>query len=360
MTPGGYEAEAAAVAAGPFRRSLPFVRSGAQFLFAAGLLALLLWRTDIGAVRDEFRNADLWWLAPAFFFNIASDWFRAIRWREFFRPMRVVGVPFLFGVSVLGVACNLALPLRAGELLRFQVLRRRTGLESPQVIATMLSEKLMDIVAFSSFLVVGFVFFEESRFLWPVAVIYAVLLCSGIVGARWLASHGARARGDGGLEWQPDGRVRAWVVAMGRSLGRGLQTYRSVRALAIVIAASLAAWLCEAVLYFSCGQALGIDVNPAVYLLVVVAATIAVSVPLTQAGLGVFEVAVTGLLVAFGVDEAQAAAFAIFSHVMLALPYFVSGPIAAIALRLSPADIAFLRSQGAISEQSPAVVPGGE
>jgi len=47
--------------------------------------------------------------------------------------------------------------------------------------------------------------------------------------------------------------------------------------------------------------------------------------------------------VAFGVDEAQAAAFAIFSHVMLALPYFVTGPMAAVALRLNLADIFFLR-----------------
>jgi uncharacterized membrane protein YbhN (UPF0104 family) len=54
--------------------------------------------------------------------------------------------------------------------------------------------------------------------------------------------------------------------------------------------------------------------------LVVVTATIAVSA-VTQAGIGVFELAITGLLVAFGVDESEAAAFSIFSHVMLALPY---------------------------------------
>jgi len=96
-------------------------------------------------------------------------------------------------------------------------------------------------------------------------------------------------------------------------------------------------------MYYACGRALGIDLPPAVYLLVVVAATIAVSVPVTQAGLGVFELAIAGLLVAFGVDETQAAVFAIFSHVMLALPYFVAGPVAAVALRLNIADILFMR-----------------
>jgi uncharacterized membrane protein YbhN (UPF0104 family) len=80
-----------------------------------------------------------------------------------------------------------------------------------------------------------------------------------------------------------------------------------------------------------------------VYLLVVVGATVAVSVPLTWAGIGVFEVALTGLLVAFGVEKSEAAAFAIFAHVMLAVPYFVAGPLAAIALRVNLNDVLFWR-----------------
>jgi uncharacterized membrane protein YbhN (UPF0104 family) len=94
--------------------------------------------------------------------------------------------------------------------------------------------------------------------------------------------------------------------------------------------------------------------SPAVYLLVVVAATIAVSVPVTQAGLGVFELAIAGLLVAFGVNESQAAAFAIFSHVMLALPYFATGPLAAVALRLNVGDVLFLRGKTADAREQDA------
>ena len=59
--------------------------------------------------------------------------------------------------------------------------------------------------------------------------------------------------------------------------------------------------------------------------------------------LGVFEVAITGLLVAFGVGKSQAAAFAIVSHVLEAFPYFVAGPLTALALRVKPSDVFFLR-----------------
>jgi len=332
-----------AVSASQWRRSFPYLRSLVQLAIAAVLLGALLWRVDLGAVRDDLADATLWWLPLAFVANLASDWFRAIRWQQFFAPLKRLSVPFLFGTAVLGVACNIALPLRAGEVVRVQVLRRRTGLRVSEIVATLLSEKLMDIVAFSSFIVLGLVIYEEARFMWPLAIAYGGVLGAGIYGARWLAR---RSREEPPLFGQPEGRWRAWIATEVRSIGHGLQSFRSARTLGLVSVASICAWLCEAVLYYACGQALGLDVPVVVYLLVVVTATIAVSVPVTQAGLGVFELAITGLLVAFGVGESEAATFSIFSHVMLALPYICSGPIAAIALRLSISDILFLRVGG--------------
>jgi hypothetical protein len=328
---------------GLWRRSSPYLRALAQMALAAALLAGLLWRVDLTAVRDELGRATLWWLPLAFVANLASDWFRAIRWQQFFRPMKRLNVPFLFALAVLGVAVNLALPLRAGEFVRVQVLRRRTGLKVASILATLLSEKLMDVVAFSSFIVLGIVLYKDAHFLWPLAAVYGALQVIGLIVARRLATLAERDDRKANEGAQPADRridsLRRQVI----SFGAGLQAFRRPRALFHVVWASHAAWLCEAVMYYACGRALGLDLSPAVYLLVVVAATIAVSVPVTQVGLGVFELAIAGLLVAFGVDEAQAAAFAIFSHVMMALPYFATGPLAAVALRLSIPDILFLR-----------------
>lgn len=324
----------APVSSGWRGRSSPYIPLVFQIVFAVALLALLLWRVDVGQVREDLKGAEFWWLPLAFVANLFSDYFRAIRWREFFRPLKQVSVWFLWAVAILGVACNLALPLRAGEFVRVQLLRKRTGLELPQVIATILSEKLMDIVAFSAFLILGMLLFEDAHFLWPLAVLYIVVLIVGVFGARWLARSSETIA-------SPEGEARRWIFAQLRSVGTGLQAFRDKRSLAIVSAASVAAWLTESVLYYACGRALGIDLNPAVYLLVVVAATVAVSLPFTQAGLGVFEVAITGLMVAFGVDKSQAAAFAIVAHVMGALPYLLTGPMTAVALRVSPSDIFF-------------------
>ena len=341
----------AAPAPGLLRRAIPYVQVAGQLAFAAALLGLLLWRIDLAQVRREMQGVDLWWLAPAFIFNIVSDGFRAVRWREFFRPMRPLSVPFLWALAVLGVACNLALPLRAGEFVRLQVLRSRTGLRFSEILATILSEKLADTVAFSAFLAVGIVLYGEARFLWPLAALYVLLLTAGVAGARWLARRSDR---EAALLPQHEGRWRARLDRQAQSFGAGLKAFMSTRSLAIVALTSIAAWLCEAILYYSCGRALGISLDPAVYLLIVVAATVAVSVPFTLAGLGVFELALTGLLVSFGVSESEAVAFAIFSHVMLAVPYFVCGPFAAFALRVNTRDILFLRSPSALQAEAAA------
>lgn len=328
------------VAPGLWRRVRLYLRPLASLALAAGLLALLLWHVNVSAVRDELAQASLWWLPLAFFANLISDWFRAIRWQQLFRPLARVDVPFLFGVAVVGVAANLALPFRAGEMVRLQVLRRRTGLKLASILATILSEKLMDIVAFCSFIVVGLLLYREARFLWPLAVAYGVVLALGVFGARWLAPPQA---GGERIFGGRDGRLSGWLAGEVGAFGRGLQAFRRWRAIFHAVWASHAAWLCEALMYYAVGRSLGLDLPLAVYLLAVVAATVAVSVPLTQAGVGVFEVFLTGLLVAFGLDKAQAAAFAIFAHVMVAVPYFATGPLAAVALRLSPSDIFFVR-----------------
>ncbi len=346
-----YENEAVVAAAAPglLRRGYPFVRSLLQLALAGGLLAALLLRVDRAAVREQLEQASLIWLPLAFATNIVSDWFRAIRWQRLMLPMGRVGIPFLFGTAVIGVSSNIVLPFRAGEIVRIQILRKRTGLRASSIVATLLSEKLMDIVAFCTFIVLGLLLFDEARFLWPLAVVYGALVIGGMMGARRLARRVERQAQS--QEQAGDGRLRRWLRRELHSFGHGLRSFLRPGEMFHIIWSSHAAWLCEATMYYAFGRAMGLDLSPAVYLLVVVAATIAVSVPVTQAGLGVFELAIAGLLVAFGVDGATAAAYAIFAHLFLVLPYIVSGPLAAFGLRLSLTDILFLRGGGSVQEE---------
>ena len=330
-----YQKEIAAESTPSLHRGVyPLLRLLVQLALAGGLLTALLLSVDRSVVRAQIGQADLIWLPLAFAANIASDWFRAIRWQALLRPMRNVGVTFLFGTALLGVSTNIVLPFRVGEIVRVQVVRRRTGLSASSIAATIVTEKLADVVVFSTFIVVGFLLFEEAAMLWPLAIGYWALILAGAFGARHLITHAGR--------WavSPDragqGRLRAWVGREIQGFADGLQALRRPSALLQIGWSAHAAWLLEAFMYYCFGRALGLEISPAVYLLVVVAAAVAFSVPFTFAGLGVFEVAIAGLLLAFGVGEAEAAAYAIFAHLFFALPYIVAGAHGGVWLTAAP------------------------
>ena len=320
-----------------FSRILRRVYPLLPFLLAAALLALLFVRVDAGAVQEELENAKLIWLPLIFGSSLVSDWFRALRWRYLLLPMKPTSAPVLFAASQIGSAVNLLLPLRAGEAVRVQIVRQRTGLSPSSIVGTFLLEVVSDLAAFAIIIIAGLLLFESVAFLWPLAVVAVLLVIGGLAGARYLAG---RAE-----QWDPPATVAfraspfAWTSRELYHFAHGLRSLRDPVATFHVLWTAHAIWLCEAIMFYACGRALSLDVSPAAYPLLMVAANVAGSVPLTQSGFGFFEVTLTGLAVALGIGEAEAAAYAVFVHILLTAPHVISGPLAAAALRLTPGEI---------------------
>ena len=118
-------------------------------------------------------------------------------------------------------------------------------------------------------------------------------------------------------------------------------------------------WFFETLMFYLSGQALGIDLPFPAYMLIIVTANVAGSVPITQAGFGVFELGVAGVMHALGPSVTQAAAYALFVHVLLTAPHLVYGSLAAIILRVRPSEILLFgkksedAANGAASEPAP-------
>jgi len=306
-------------------------------------VAGLLLTVDAGAIRDELGKADLAWLPLILAANFASDWFRGVRWQHLLSPLQRPGVALLFAASQVGSTVNLVLPFRAGEAVRVRIVSQRSGLSVSSLVGSLFAEILSDLVAFSTYTIVGLLLLEEAAFLWPLAPAFGVLLIAGLTFGYYVARR--VDRGPGQLPSSGEGRLRVWFHRELHNFAAGLQSLRDPTVMFHVTWSAQATWLCEAVMFYACGRALGLDLSVGAYLLLVVAVNVAGGVPLTQAGVGVFEVTLTGVMVALGVDEAQAVAYAIFLHVLLSAPHIVSGPLAALALRVSLADVLFLRGR---------------
>jgi uncharacterized membrane protein YbhN (UPF0104 family) len=91
--------------------------------------------------------------------------------------------------------------------------------------------------------------------------------------------------------------------------------------------ASFASWLTEATMYYVVGQAFHLGVGFHVYLVMLGAANLALSIFASPGGVGPFEVATREVLVFFNVQggSAAASAYALALHALLLAPVIVIG-----------------------------------
>jgi uncharacterized protein (TIRG00374 family) len=315
----------------------PILRAVLPFVLAVALLAGLALTINFSQILDELGNANLLWLPLILASNYASDWWRAVRWRHLLSPPNRPGAMLLFLAAQLGSAVNLVLPLRAGEAVRVQIVSRRAGLGVSAIVGSLFAEVLTDLVTFATYIAIGLVLLQDARFLWPIAVAAPILALGGLALAYFLAQR-ADAQPER-IASQAEGRIRAWIRRELDNFAHGLQSFRSPLSLLQVVIDSQLLWGAEVVMFWACGESLGLDLSIGAYMLLVVGANVSGAFPFTQSGIGVFEVTITGLMVALGTDDTQAAAYSIFVHVLLTAPHLLTGPLSALALRLSPSDI---------------------
>ncbi len=109
-------------------------------------------------------------------------------------------------------------------------------------------------------------------------------------------------------------------------LRQGLQLFRRPETPRFaILASSLALKLLAILLYVLCGRALGLELEPTVYFLVVPAAAVAAMLPVTLNGLGVRESVMAGLLSMFGAPRATAGAMALLGLAVITSFALVGG-----------------------------------
>ncbi|MEO8457736.1 MAG: lysylphosphatidylglycerol synthase transmembrane domain-containing protein [Chloroflexota bacterium] len=321
------------------RRALKAARPFLPIILAVALLVGLSFRVHPADVWSELRKADLYWIPALLLANLASDFFRAVRWQQMLPEERRPPVYLLFFSAHIGSAVNFLIPLRAGEAIRLRIVSQRTGVKPAGLVAVMLSEILSDLLTFSLYIAIGLALMSEATFLWPVGVLVAVVAVSALAGAITLAKRGESWTGP------PTGKgKRNWLGKQLYNFATGLAPLRRPERFAILVATAQVMWMCETLMFYMSGQALGIDLSFPAYMLLVVTANVAGSIPITQAGFGVFEVGVVGVMKALGVPELQAATYAIFVHVLLTAPHIIYGPVAALILRVRLSDILIFKS----------------
>ncbi|HEV2058410.1 MAG TPA: lysylphosphatidylglycerol synthase transmembrane domain-containing protein [Solirubrobacteraceae bacterium] len=284
---------------------------------------------DVDEAVAALRDSNLVWLVPALPVFAAAVVLRGVRWwalydREQRPPLRAVMYALLVGYFF-----NNILPARAGEAARVIALYSRARTSRAEIIATVVVERVFDMLALLLILLCAYPWLPEISWLRNAAILGAIVtivLAALIVlvvrydvrAVHWLLHPLRRIR-------RPGFAARVEFAAINAT--RGLVALRSPVIAVRGFALTVASWVVLAISFWILMDAFALDLPFAAAILATVAINLSLVLPSSPAALGVFEAATIIALTAFDVPHAAALSYAIVLHVLNLVPFLLIGAV---------------------------------
>jgi glycosyltransferase 2 family protein len=293
------------------------IRIALQLAVSGGLLAILLLQIDLGRTVDLLRSSGGSPIAAALAIFVATTWLMAWRW-QILLASRGIDEPlgWLTRLYFVGYAAGQVLPTAVGgDAVRIVEHARRRPHAKAEAAGAVLLERVIGATATLLLVALGLAvavgrYDDIALLVWvelagvvSVAVVAFLLFSRRTRGLleRWVFPLGRRIR----LE-EPLARVHAALHGYRDRPGVLLSTLGLT--LAAQLARMLAIWLC--------GEAVGIDLSPLVYVILGPLLFLVMLVPFTINGLGVREAFFVAFLGRFGVDADAAFAAGFLFYVV--------------------------------------------
>jgi hypothetical protein len=280
-------------------------------VLAAVLLVLAFRGVDWQQMLATLRQGRLDYLALTFACLTTAFFLRGLRWRVLLSAERPVSPLDTFWATSVGYLGNGFLPARAGELIRSAMLGRRAGISASYVLATALTERILD-----------------ALFLVLIGLL-AMLTLEGlppwlITGVQIMAVLGMASLG--GLVLLP--RLERFFLRMLAALPLpaalhtrlaemleqflfGMRAFQRPASALSFAALTLVIWCVDAVYTVGIALALGLSLSLPQAFLVLAALGLSSAVPSTPGYVGVYQFVAVTVLPLFGFLQSEALAYII-------------------------------------------------
>ena len=310
------------------------LRTGIVSLLALALLAWFLRGTNFADVWLQVRQVRAGLLVASLVSVGLTFIARTIRWRYLLTPIGDTRMRSVFRATVIGFGALAVLPVRVGDVIRPYLLARQEGLPVSSVFATIVMERVLDLVAVLALLAVyvwGFAGYSHMppRLLKPIeaSATVAAAIAGALLVIMWvLATHPERiGRFAEAIARLLPGKLSNRVGRLASTFSSGFAAARSAREFVMAVIWSFGAWLAIAAQSWTVTVAFGIPMSfPGTFLLQSML-VIGVAVP-TPGGVGSFHEAYRlGVTTFFGATGDQAVAAAIVTHLISFIPPVVGG-----------------------------------
>ncbi len=304
------------------RRSLIWIGLAVSLFFTW----LALRDVDVSVFLDGLRESNYAWLIPSFLVLAAAVLVRALRWRLMFVSEREPPVKDVTVSLLIGYLFNNILPARAGDPIRALVLHQRTGISRGEALGTVGTERVFDTICLLLLLFVAQPFLPEVSWIRNAAMFAAVVGTAVLAFVFVVARYDARP-----IAWllRPFARLPkvspADTEQAAVNIVRGLEGFRNLKLASIVFLVTLVSWLMVAASVWLLTFAFDLKVGFGAAVLITIAANLALILPSSPGGLGVFEAAVLAALSAYGISASEALSYAVVLHGLNFFPYIVVG-----------------------------------
>ena len=322
----------------------------------AGLLWLFFRNVNLTEAWAAVTRAHLSLIAAAILCTLATYALRAVRWRVLLQPLGPVRFSTAFRTTVIGFTMIFLLPGRVGEVARPYLLARHEGLKAPATFATVIVERLLDVVTVLLLFAIalplaGVDAGPQVRFIGTMSAVGAV---GALVMLFVFAGHPEKlGQWAGRLGRRLPPKIAEALARLVQTFVEGLAVMRSPWHMAAAAAWSVPVWLSIALGIWATSHAFDLTVSFVGSFIVVGYLAVGVSLP-TPGGAGGFHVLYkVALTTFFAADADVAAAAAIVLHAVSFVPITLVGLVFMWQDGLTLAGLKEMKAEAQAAEMPP-------
>ena len=290
---------------------------------------------DLGKVIEIVSSADFLIILLGFLVYFFSIYFRTIRWNSIFQNKIKIKLTSLSRIVISGYMFNNLIPARLGELARIYHFNLVKKIDKSYLFGTILAERITDVIALFIFIGIG-IFFAPKDLLINLSdelgvninLIYLFLILIGLSIVFFVLMQFKKYRKIITTFMPKFNFINNKILNIVDSFFKGLFNLEKNKIIYIIFLA-LIIWIIEFSMFFIVETQIELNLDNTFLAIVFfgVFANLSGIVPSTSGGWGPFELIGTIVLISFGADRENAAAFTIIVHLILWLPISIIGLI---------------------------------
>ncbi len=281
---------------------------------------------DLQQIKVYLVRADLTYLILSMIVMVSSVIVRAMRWKLILIPLHTFSLNPLYKSTMIGYFGNGVLPFRLGELLRAYAISRSNSISSSAAFGTILLERLLDLIGLAVLMTI--VAFLSPLMEWTGNVLFGLIIFTvcGFIFVFWLGKSHSKFH-EKVVHWKLfENKSGQTVLRIIKNIFEGLTSIRKTKHTGGLIFYTITLWF----MYFVCTYlvvlATQIDISWVDACIILIATTLAISIPSAPGYVGTYHAAAVYVLVnIFHVGVAESQAFSVLIHAIGYIPLVIIG-----------------------------------